>query len=83
MNPRTLRAMLPVLKEAREAGVLELEAGEGKNRIRLRLAPPAPSGEPAMVPGMDEGAPADEAESDPRFYLEKFHAELWARGGDG
>lgn len=80
MNPRTLRALLPVLKEAREAGVLEIDAGEGKNRVRLRLAPAVPEAGVAIEPGTDEGAADEEGEGDPRFFLERFHAKQRGAG---
>lgn len=74
MNPRTLRALLPAVRDAREAGVLEIEAGEGKNRIRLRLAPAEPVGGAAIVPGTDETAQQDEREFNPARALEEHYA---------
>jgi hypothetical protein len=81
VNPRTLRALIPILREAREAGVLELEAGEGKSRIRLKLAPQAPEPGIAMEPGTDPGAADEDGEGDPRFFLEKHYAKLRGEAG--
>lgn len=82
MNPRTLRALIPVLKEAREAGVLELDAGEGKNSLRIRLAPAAPELGVALEPGTDPDAAEEDGEGDPRFFLEKHYARLRGETGD-
>lgn len=82
MNPRTLRALIPVLKEAREAGVLELEAGEGKNRMRFRLASAAPEPGVPLELGADPDAPEEDGEGDPRFFLEKHYARLRGETGD-
>jgi hypothetical protein len=84
VNPRTLRALLPVLREAREAGVLELEAGEGENRIRVKLAKPHPAGGEEMESGTDPGAQDVGTERDPnRILMEHYRLHGTANSVNG
>lgn len=73
MNPKTLRALLPVLREAREAGVLEIASGEGKNRVEIKLAVASPQAGEAMPAGTDPGEPDGGTETDPnRLLMEHY-----------
>lgn len=60
VNPRTLRALLPVLKEAREAGIRRIATGEGEDRLEVELEPLIASQHAALEPGLDDGAPDED-----------------------
>lgn len=76
MTAKALRALLPVLVELREAGIARMSLGEGKERLSFEFArPEPPSVNPAIEPGTDATAEQDEAELDPRYFLEKFTRE--------
>lgn len=73
MNPRTLRALLPVLREARDAGVRKFAVGQGDERMEFELAPPDAAPGMPMEPGTDPTGQDDGPESDPRKIMEEHY----------
>lgn len=79
MNPRTLRALLPALREARDAGVRRIAAGEGKNRVEFELTPADPAPGEAIAPGTDETSTDDASDLDPNAALAEHYRIHGAR----
>lgn len=76
MTAKALRALLPVLKDLREAGIARFSTGEGESRVAFEFARPEPPSVNQALPSAEDTTGAeDEAEHNPLFYLEKFARE--------